>query len=270
MIKNRSREVLAYGALGFVVGVGIFQGLTIGRLMKENAALRSAGDFGLPLNLMRGPVEAGPTESSWESREVPADDQADEVAAELEEHLLATEEALVTLSRPLYANVLSSTINAAVGHGETLVTGGYLAPDGHYHFTFITPEPVALDDGRSAVALNTRLIALNEAGVTATGMETLATQVRNTLQHGEAWSGEEVTSAMQIFDATPNQALIAMPSVVTLPGHEARIQLDGTGYELTARPEMLDDGSGYLLQVRLEQPNEMDPNLLPAGDGWAE
>lgn len=271
MTNDRSREVIVYGALGLVVGIAIFQGLTIGRLMQQNVALRTDDRFARPLTLLRSPSTEQTSATLPEPREERPEEPAEVKSTEIEERLLATEDALATLSRPLYANVLSSTINAAVAHGETLVTGGYLAQDGHYHFTFITPESVALDDGRSAVTLNTRVMALSEAGVTVTGMETLATQVRNTLQHGEAWSAEEVTAAINVLAGTAEQSLLAMPSVVTLPGHEARIQIDGSGFELNARPDLLDDGSGYLLQVRLEQPNEPVPDVLPVDDGtWVE
>ena len=102
---------------------------------------------------------------------------------------------LEKITRPFGQNVLSSTVNAEITPSETLVTGGYRTADGNYELTLITPRSVTLEDGSEGIEVGCKILSVGSEFVEAQGLETLATNAKNTLQHAEAWTQDDVASA---------------------------------------------------------------------------
>ena len=162
---------------------------------------------------------------------------------------------LEKISRPLGQDVLSSTVNCEIKPGETLLTGGYMKADGKYEMTFMTPSSVTLDDGTEGIKVSARMLSVESDFVSANGLETLATNAKNTLQHGEAWKQDDVAKTMQAASKTDGAEIMSAPSITarlsqpfTLSFGEAgrdQFTIDGT---VTRSP----NGS-YAIQSRIER-----------------
>jgi len=164
-----------------------------------------------------------------------------------------TEENL-RLSLPFREDVLSSSVRALVPEGQTLVTGGYITADGRHEFTFITPS-VSEEGGDPRIRLDSQVVALDYPSAESLGMQTLTTQVRNSMQHAETWQARDVAGTL---DAAGN-GILSSPVVEAEPDRPFRVELsrpDGTGYELSGRASLA-DGGGVIVEasvVRREQP----------------
>ena len=183
-----------------------------------------------------------------------ADSESEEVES-LRRELVTARAQLEKISRPLGQDVLSSTVNCEIKPGETLLTGGYMTADGKYEMTFMTPSSVTLDDGTEGIKVSARMLSVGSEFVSANGLETLATNAKNTLQHGEAWKQDDVAKTMQAASKTDGAELMSAPSITarlsepfTLSFGEAgrgQFTIDGT---VTRSP----NGS-YAIQSRIER-----------------
>ncbi len=85
------------------------------------------------------------------------------------------------------------------------MTGGYKKADGSYELTFLTPSS-ALDDFPETVDIFIRVLAVKPESVEALGLEALATNARNTLQHGEVWTEKDIIKAFSSGGASQKQS----------------------------------------------------------------
>jgi hypothetical protein len=108
-------------------------------------------------------------------------------------------------------------IAEVVGEGETMISKGWEGPDGRIHFTFVTPTPHQLDDGRSAIMLTTQEVAIDLSG---------------------------------------QQDQISAPSLLTLPGQPATIEIsgaDGFSYRLTMNAKPVPGTSDFFLGAEVSR-----------------
>lgn len=147
----------------------------------------------------------------------------------LRRELEAVRAQLEKVTRPLEQNTLSSTVNAEINSGETLVTGGYKTPDGNYELILLTPSSVTLEDGSEAVEIESKFLSVGSEFVGAHGLETLATNARNTLQHAEAWMREDTANTLQAARKSEGVGILSAPKVVTLPSQPFTLILGETG-----------------------------------------
>ena len=196
-------------------------------------------------------AKANPSLLPNETAAPDVDPSPDPNTVALRERVRVLESQLAELSQPLNEETRSATVETRVGPEETLVTGGYRTPDGDTHFLFLRPTPEVLPDGRIAVKLAGNEIALTPEQLKGSDLESLATNASNTLQHGEAWQNDETD---RVLGSLRETGVVSMPSVITMPGHEAEIQVEN-GVRFRATPDLLDDGSFHL---RLHMAHDID------------
>ena len=162
---------------------------------------------------------------------------------------------LEKISRPLEQDVLSSTVNAEIAQGETLVTGGYRRTDGNYELTLLTPRSVTLEDGREAIEMDGKVLTVGSEFVGAHGLETLATNARNTLQHGEAWMQEDVAGTLRAASESEGVGILSAPKLVTLPSTPFTltfVEKDGAQFSIEGTAAKSPNGS-FAIQSRVER-----------------
>ena len=165
--------------------------------------------------------------------------------------IIRLERQLADLSKPLEADVRSAAVNTAVRHDETLITGGYQTPDGLTHFLFLKPDRHELPDGRIAVKLQGSQFALSPEQLAGSELAGLTTNAGNTLQHGQAWKNDETDRVIAEMRKNDSGDQISAPSVITMPGMQAQVTVDGD-FSYSVIPDFLEDGSGFQLRMRME------------------
>ena len=162
---------------------------------------------------------------------------------------------LEKITRPLEQAVLSSTVNAEINPGETLVTGGYKTADGNYELTLLTPRSVTLEDGREAIEMDGKVLSVGSDFVRSHGLETLATNAKNTLQHAEAWMQDEVSRTLAAARDAEGAGILSSPKVLTLPSQSFTVSIgktDDAQFSLEATVVRSSKGS-FAIQSRVER-----------------
>jgi hypothetical protein len=191
-----------------------------------------------------------------------------EVRAELaarEAVLVTTKEALAELRRPMTEDVLSSSLRAEMKSGEAIVTGGYRLPDGKRLYAFATPVLERSADGGEQVRIEGRYLAVTDAAGSAAGLDGLATNAANTLQHGEVWVADEQKTIIDQLSAAEGTDVLSYPAVSVRPGFSAAIDVGGIRLKVT--PERSDEADGLKVELRLEQPAVTTSPQEPASPG---
>jgi hypothetical protein len=161
-----------------------------------------------------------------------------------------TEAKLDELRRPMTADIMSSSLRAEMKSGEAVVTGGYRVAGGMRFYAFATPV-VEQVDGKPVVKIESRYVAVTDEVGAAVGLDVLATNAANTLQHGEVWIADEQRDVLAKLTGTEGADVIRMTDLSVVPGLSGTIRVGGI--ELTVTPELGADG-GLSVELRLEQP----------------
>ncbi len=172
--------------------------------------------------------------------------------AERDTQLTTAREHLEELRRPLGHDLLSSTVNARLKSGEAVVTGGYLLPDGNRLYAFVQPELIDVD-GTPQVRLQGRFNLLDDETGTRVGLDSIATNAANTLQHGEVWIRDEVDAVLNDLARTPGVSGITISEITVRPGGTATLQLEDPLLTLKITPVPTGTDDDMDLEVRLEQ-----------------
>lgn len=195
-------------------------------------------------------------------RDVEAEARAEELAmanaalagelAEVREALARTRDNLAELRRPMEADVMSSALRAELKSGEVVVTGGYRLPDGTRLYAFVQPFVEQATDGAEVVRISSQFRMLADEVGAAVGLDNLATNAANTLQHGEVWVADEQREVLELIDPMPGVSGLSAPSVTVRPGSSSVIELGEM--RLKVAPLLAADGRSLDFEVRLEQP----------------
>lgn len=179
----------------------------------------------------------------------------------LRRELEAARAQLEKITRPLGQDVLSSTVNAEINPGETLVTGGYRTADGNYEVTLLTPRSITLEDGREAFELDSKVLSVGTEFVGAHGLDTLTTNARNTLQHAEAWMQDDVAKTLAAARDAEGADIVSSPRVMTLPSKSFSVSIgesDIAQFSLEGTVGRSPSGN-FAIQSRVERtPNETE------------
>lgn len=181
-------------------------------------------------------------------------DEPSEIA-QLRRELDRANQELARLSRPLNEHILSSQANVEIFEGESLVTGGYQRPDGLYELTFLTPRNFMLENDSEAIEVESHIVSIDPGFVQAHGLQTLATNARNTLQHAEAWQSEDVAATIASMPSGMRSENVFVGRSVVLPSKPFSVEMGdplGQFYKLDAIVDISDTGS-YLIQSRIER-----------------
>ena len=155
----------------------------------------------------------------------------------------------------LNKEMLSSTVNVEIAAGETLVTGGYKRADGYHELTFMTPTTVTLEDGSEAVRLTPRILAVDPEFAKANGLDTLATNARNTLQHAEAWNQKELTAILHAAGQHDGVGIMAAPTILSNSSEPSTISFEEPGktrYSIVSSIEKTATG-GFAIKARVQR-----------------
>jgi hypothetical protein len=172
--------------------------------------------------------------------------------AEVREALARTRENLAELRRPMDADVMSSALRAELKSGEVVVTGGYRLPDGTRLYAFVQPFVERAADGADVVRISSQFRFLEDEVGAAAGLDNLATNAANTLQHGEVWVAEEQREILELIDPIAGVSGMSAPNVTVRPGASSVIELGEMRLKVT--PSLAADGESLDFEVRLEQP----------------
>ncbi len=171
---------------------------------------------------------------------------------DMREALARTRENLAELRRPMDADVMSSALRAELKSGEVVVTGGYRLPDGMRVYAFVQPFVEEGEGGADVVRISSRFRLLGDEVGAAVGLDYLATNAANTLQHGEVWVADEQREILGLIDPMPGVSGGSFPSVMVRPGASSVIELGAMRLKVT--PLLAADGESLDFEVRLEQP----------------
>ena len=185
--------------------------------------------------------------------------------AKVQEEEKMLQEEMVDLNKPFEEDILSSTLKTTVGKGEILVTGGYQNADGNFQYAMVEPVMDQLPDGRKAIRIKSHQFSMSPEVMTEFGLDTLSTNARNTLQHGEIWSADEFSSLNQRIADNQGIEIIAAPQITVLPDRKGEIS---TGeYRMSTTAGISEDGSGFDIELRIEQPGDPEGIAQPDGAG---
>ncbi|MGF1483520.1 MAG: hypothetical protein ACFBZ8_04060 [Opitutales bacterium] len=163
-------------------------------------------------------------------------------------------EELAELREPLTKKMLSSVLLTPLKKDEILVTVGFENAEGRRLYTFIDHEITEFAKGSSNVTLRSRVIAVEKGAGEGLGLETLHTGGRNVFQHGEIWNRAAFDDFNSNLSSLNGVELMSAPSVMTRPGQNASVYLGTEAMRIFSvhySPELLPDGSGVNLEVRL-------------------
>lgn len=177
--------------------------------------------------------------------------------------LQVVREQLDELRRPMEADILSSALRAEMRSGEVVVTGGYKLADGRRLYAFAKPT-VRDIDGLRVVAIEGRYLTLTDEAGKSVGLDNLATNAANTLQHGEVWVPQEEAEVFAKLRSAAGVDVLTPPALTIMPGQSGAISVGGTQLKIT--PSLLEDGNGLDVEVRLEQP-QTPPGAAGSGAG---
>lgn len=167
--------------------------------------------------------------------------------------LKLAKEQLEDLRRPMVADILSSALRAELKSGEVVVTGGYKLADGRRLYAFAKPIVQEID-GTKQVMIEGRYLTLTDEMGKSVGLDNLATNSNNSLQHGEVWVPAEEEAVFAKLKATPGTDVLAYPSLSLRLGRSGTISI-GT-IQLKVTPTLAEDGEELGLELRLEQPQQ--------------
>jgi hypothetical protein len=187
--------------------------------------------------------------------------QNDELTAQLAEErarlaerdvvLARTKERLDELRRPMSADMLSSALRAEMKSGEVVVTGGYRLPDGRRLYAFARPT-VEQAGGVEQVRIAVQILKITDETGASVGLDNIATNAANTLQHGEVWVADEFANVAGRLSADAGTAgAVFSPEVVVKPGDSGVIEAENVKLKIT--PAFGADHESLDFEVRLEQ-----------------
>ena len=171
---------------------------------------------------------------------------------ELKQNLSQVQDELDTILKPLKEDVLSSTLKATVAYNEVLVTGGSMTPDGQYQYAFVEPVSEVLSDGTTAIHLKTKQLLIAPDVISKLGLDGLMTNAGNTLQHGEIWSSGELDDVNDMLGRGEGVSLVTAPQITVVPGKKTEMEIGD--YQISTKAELVADGSGFDIELRMEQP----------------
>jgi hypothetical protein len=132
-------------------------------------------------------------------------------------------------------------------------------------YAFATPVLERSADGGEQVRIEGRYLAVTDAAGSAAGLDGLATNAANTLQHGEVWVADEQKTIIDQLSAAEGTDVLSYPAVSVRPGFSAAIDVGGIRLKVT--PERSDEADGLKVELRLEQPAVTTSPQEPASPG---
>ena len=175
---------------------------------------------------------------------------SEETLTAMKEELKDRETELETMNRPFTTDAFSSYVKAELAADEALVIGGFQTADGKYVFTFITPQVIDSEEVGGAIQMKSDVFAVPKETVEAMGLQNLATNAKNTLQHAEAWASSAATEVWRKLRETKGVDNLITPAIKVNADNEFEISYGG--YYLGGTINLRDDGGGFDVSARTE------------------
>ena len=251
---SRRLTLLALGLIGLAIPL-----IFLRYCQTESASPLPERRGALKKSKPHGPVPLGPDHRLvQEVDRSPMKGQGFEIE-NLRRELASAKVELARLSKPLHEDILSSTVNAEIREGETLVTGGYMTANGNHELTLLTPRSVVLEDGRKVIEVEAHVLSVGAEFTKAHGLDKLVTNARNTLQHAEAWTkpGTDETLAAATAAGGEEAELVTFPNVRTAASQPFKISTGEYSFEGTFSRNP--DG-GFSIKSHIERSSQAEPD----------
>lgn len=248
---HRIRTILTIAILTSLVVVVFVQQSRIRALEQANA---DGPERMASPNIRTESAKAGPRHAPPANRDHRS--QKDPLGQARDEHMAAVEKQLAEISAPLLGDMASTMFNADVKNGQSVVTGGYRTADGRNQFTILKPRVVMDRNGGKQIEIDSNLIALSQQDTQQSGLDSLATNAKNTLQHAESWEESDVSGTMDLLRNSTDSEHLGQPRTIVGLGETFTIEMtsdDQSSYALSGTAELSPDGSGVVLKARIEQ-----------------
>ncbi|MFT5107997.1 MAG: hypothetical protein ACI9UA_003632 [Pseudoalteromonas tetraodonis] len=158
------------------------------------------------------------------------------------------------IDRRFAPDISSSTVKTFLSETQVLVTGGFPSSDGKHTFSFITPKRHRLDDGTDAILVVERTVELDQDSIAEAGLETLATNARNTIQHAEVWERQDMQATLTLFAKREGVSVTIRPSVIARPSAGFEIEVGGRSFRGSL--DFGEAGEGFIVDTRIEHSAE--------------
>ena len=148
-------------------------------------------------------------------------------------------------------DVLSTEVHTLLPAGHSMMTGGFLMADGRRGFAVLTPKWVnSPDGGNRMIEVKARILAVDDKGLAATGLSSLATNDTKLKQNAEIWTPEDVDRSLK---PTEGVEFISSPTIMSSPGQEGTISMgsESTGLRLKLETSEGTDG-GFEMKSELK------------------
>ena len=251
--SNRIRTIIIVVVLLAFTLVVVLQQISINALEKTR---KDVNEHGSSLNTRKPSLQAETSHGELSSNKGVRRSREDLLENARQERADEVEKQLAEISAPLSGDMASTMFNAEVRKGQSIVTGGYQTSDGRNQFTILKPKVVTDRDGGKQIEIDSNLIAMSEEDTKRSGLDSLATNARNTLQHAESWQDSDVSGTMNLLRDSAESQHLGQPRTVVLPGGEFSISMtsdDQSSYTLSGTADLSPDGSGVILKARVEQ-----------------
>jgi hypothetical protein len=163
-----------------------------------------------------------------------------------------------------------AVVSANVATGQTLVTGGWITPDGKRGLVLVEPSLSTTPGEARHVTLQARLVTLPEELLGQLGLDAQRTAEKET-SASTVLHPDQAAALLQRLENTPGVDVLAAPKVSTLDGREASVKLLNTqtgdepprdlGHTIDFVPQVSPDGASINLTViaRLRMPAPTRP-----------
>jgi hypothetical protein len=177
---------------------------------------------------------------------------------------------VATEETPPPVETFKAVVSANVATGQTLVTGGWITPDGKRGLVLVEPSLSATPGEARHVTLQARLVTLPEELLGQLGLDAQRTAEKET-SASTVLHPDQAAALLQRLENTPGVDVLAAPKVSTLDGREASVKLLNTqtgdepprdlGHTIDFVPQVSPDGASINLTViaRLRMPAPTRP-----------
>lgn len=177
---------------------------------------------------------------------------SEEELSALRDTLADREAELELVTRPFTTEASSSFVKVELGADEVLVMGGFKMADGRYQFTFLAPQEIDSKAENGALQVKAQVLILPEEAVETAGLDTLATNARNTLQHAEAWPASDLAVVMRQAAGIKGGEYMVAPMINVNADQKFELSLgdESAGYSLGGT--LGRGGEGFDVSARIE------------------
>jgi len=128
-------------------------------------------------------------------------------------------ENLDRVRRSLDEDVYTSTVRTVINPDETLVTGGFKTQDGRRVFAAMKPRWVT-HKGARMIKEERQIFHTTAGQLQAAGLETMATNAGNVIQHGQLWQSDALASHLQKYGVAITEIPGALRPAISRGGIE--------------------------------------------------